>query len=635
MKKRFFKFLYMIFIAGTILVLTSQVRADDLEPLGFGASCSRTRAVCGGAEKPCIDMHPPWKADVAGRTAVRFSLDLPGDAGLAAEFYAGLKDGAPTQNGVRFEVRINSKKVFEKVVARPSGWHPVRIDLGPYAGNKVTLEISTDPMGNPGGDWARVGEPCITAGKRVLMDLLDLLPRAGKGIILIRRGVWIPVNRYGDLFLKGEPLVLKVQGLDNKTSEVIIFREGERDPVFRKSVAVEKGRLNIPWDTSGALNGPYRVEVSGKKKRVWFVPPPEKRPEDERPLIGVIIGGGNPNITETARRLGVRLVKVNFLWSWMEPEKGRYNWFQDRFIDSLTKAGIPVGAIICNTPRWASAAPDDTEIGPDNNQAYKLHPPRDMGDWENFVRQAVRRYGDRLHHVEIWNEPSCSFYKGDVETFIRMTKTAIRVIRKERPGLKILGPNVNNFNAFAQKVFRECADDYDALCIHYEARFRLMEKIKPFMKKLGKNRSIWNSEAGGLGFSDFEGNRGQPIKNIVQNLAVGLDHIFLFNWAPYKGNPNMVAADRSVAERAIHFRTAVDMLAGVKFVKREQKGNARMYTFKKPGDRELRVAWSLKGRASWSFEKAPKALYDRFGNPVKVAGRIIELTEDPVFIVRK
>jgi hypothetical protein len=55
-------------------------------------------------------------------------------------------------------VRVNGKEIFSQVIVGPE-WKMVDVDLTPYGGDEILLELSHRPAGNPDGEtafWDRI-----------------------------------------------------------------------------------------------------------------------------------------------------------------------------------------------------------------------------------------------------------------------------------------------------------------------------------------------------------------------------------------------------------------------------------------------------------------------------------------------
>jgi len=100
-----------------------------------------------------IQARPP--AD--GVTRLTWALQVPAGASSLAVTY-GLADAPPPfppqvdYSGVRFSVAINGAEVWGQSVLL-SGWLNQSIDLSPYQGRKILLELTVDSEGTAVFDW--------------------------------------------------------------------------------------------------------------------------------------------------------------------------------------------------------------------------------------------------------------------------------------------------------------------------------------------------------------------------------------------------------------------------------------------------------------------------------------------------
>lgn len=80
------------------------------------------------------------------------------------------------------------------------------------------------------------------------------------------------------------------------------------------------------------------------------------------------------------RRAGASIVRDDFQWSIIEPQRGRYDWSQpDAIVAAAAGGGLRTLPILDATPAWA---------GPDENAM-----PRDPADYARFATRVVARYG--------------------------------------------------------------------------------------------------------------------------------------------------------------------------------------------------------------------------------------------------
>ena len=145
---------------------------------GAGAKFEVKDATCGDERKRCLSLRPPWQRRVrTGTVIASFPLTLPERDGLKLTLFTGLEKGSAS-DGVQFLVRIGQEVLLKRLVKKPAPWEPAEVDLAPYAGKTVALEIAVDGHRRSRKDYGVVGEPRIVAGDDVLVDLIALAPKA-------------------------------------------------------------------------------------------------------------------------------------------------------------------------------------------------------------------------------------------------------------------------------------------------------------------------------------------------------------------------------------------------------------------------------------------------------------------------
>ncbi len=86
-------------------------------------------------------------------------------------------------------------------------------------------------------------------------------------------------------------------------------------------------------------------------------------------------------------------------WYYLERHKGQWT-FYDEDLMRLRKGGISVLGELVTTPEWAGYYKSSHHYFYD-----RLFMPRDLADWENYVRTVVTRYKGVVNAYEVWNEP--------------------------------------------------------------------------------------------------------------------------------------------------------------------------------------------------------------------------------------
>jgi len=138
--------------------------------------------------------------------------------------------------------------------------------------------------------------------------------------------------------------------------------------------------------------------------------------------------------------LGIDFVKVWAMWTYLEREKGKFDWTKlDRLLELAEKYDLKViiNIILDHIPYWAQVEASAWIIKPDGS---KRSPTRiyggDTGCWDNlrlrelvtpFLTELVKRYkgSNSLSGWDIWNEPDnfeC-YCKYTIEKYINWLKT--------------------------------------------------------------------------------------------------------------------------------------------------------------------------------------------------------------------
>jgi hypothetical protein len=138
-----------------------RIRAADGSALG-GAVALGAPTIA-GEQRPWLFMHPP--------SSVELRLDVPPrtvfQAGLGIDPAAW---GQPDEGGVRFLVEVDdgrgpqallSATLRPGVDAADRGWRFAQVDLGAYAGRRVTLVLRTEAVDTPFFDWGGWATPMV------------------------------------------------------------------------------------------------------------------------------------------------------------------------------------------------------------------------------------------------------------------------------------------------------------------------------------------------------------------------------------------------------------------------------------------------------------------------------------------
>jgi len=120
-----------------------------------------------------------------------------------------------------------------------------------------------------------------------------------------------------------------------------------------------------------------------------------------------------------AAAAGIGWVRMDFNWYSFETSRGSYDWsIPDRFIDKADELGLNVFASVGYTPSWAVSGSCDDSSSEEQDWCRNAV-PASSSYWSSFVTAAVSRYGDRVKHWGMWNEPNLeSFFRGTRDQYI-------------------------------------------------------------------------------------------------------------------------------------------------------------------------------------------------------------------------
>ena len=151
---------------------------------------------------------------------------------------------------------------------------------------------------------------------------------------------------------------------------------------------------------------------------------------------------------------GVAWLRIDIPWDLLQPTaneafpESRWLYF-DRLVRWATDRGLWILFGLGGTPRWAV---DPARLSADGNRYLpRAYPAQDLAKWAEYVRRVVTRYGAKVQHWGIWNEPNSRdepdpnvvFWRGSKQEFLDGVLTrAVNVIRGFGPDHRICVPDL-------------------------------------------------------------------------------------------------------------------------------------------------------------------------------------------------
>lgn len=196
-------------------------------------------------------------------------------------------------------------------------------------------------------------------------------------------------------------------------------------------------------------------------------------------------------------------------WFGLEPRKGEWNFRKfDNAMQLMERRGVDVLYTLGETPTWASSNP--SVKGP--YVFGQLAPPRQLSDWEDYVRTVAQRYRGRIRHYELWNEPAVREVDGASAHFtagqlVELGQAAYRIIKQVDPAARLTTPamvggekGIDRMDAYLAAGGNRVTD---IVSFHY---YGLPEQIPQYHVALHKvmarhglaHLPVWNTEFGYL-----------------------------------------------------------------------------------------------------------------------------------------
>lgn len=202
--------------------------------------------------------------------------------------------------------------------------------------------------------------------------------------------------------------------------------------------------------------------------------------------------GSSANLDQEARLMRssrVGTVRVAFYWSEMQPQAGQpIDWTEsDRRMQAFAAAKLDVLPILVRAPAWA--ANGDTREGA----------IPDAAAYGTFVGEFAKRYGARLRHYQVWNEPDINrYFAADdawPQRYVPLLRAARAAIRAADPSARVIAAGLTNKSwQDLDKLYRAGARGlFDAAAIHPFSRrvsnvVKIVRLTREVMRKRGDAR---------------------------------------------------------------------------------------------------------------------------------------------------
>lgn len=359
-----------------------------------------------------------------------------------------------------------------------------------------------------------------------------------------------------------------------------------------------------------------------------------------------------------------RAISPEFHWFSLEPSKGAWKFDKlDIALRLMQSKGVEVMLTLGQTPAWASSRPN--EKGP--YVLGQLAPPRDLQDWENYIRTVVQRYRGRIRCYELWNEPDVREVDGDRAQFsasqlVELGRSAYRIIKAIDPEALLTTPSfvggetgVARMEAYLAAGGRECVD---VIGFHYyglpEQIFQYHQGLRQVLARQGiSHLPIWNTEFGFL-IKDPTAANTHPLsggsfsrvlpedeaaawlaRSLIIAASLGIERFFWFMWDGR--NLGLVTwVGRKINSAGIAYGNVARWLSGMRISPIQRYGNVVTCAIQGADGTVGWLAWTNDySRMDWTTPKNwnVKRIDLIDGNVMNLKeGRRIDLSASPVLL---
>lgn len=311
------------------------------------------------------------------------------------------------------------------------------------------------------------------------------------------------------------------------------------------------------------------------------------------------------------KNAGINWIRDEFYWSTVEKEKGKFNFYADRYLENIKKQDINLLLELnFGNPHYGNVPHD--EIG------YK--------GYANYCKVMAEHVKGQTDTFEIWNEWNGSFGGGyGTSEYANMLKAAYPAIKEVQPDSRVvMGATISTDLGWLEAVMKEAGpENFDIVSIHPYCfpsspesggvRSNIMS-VHALLKKYGEDKPVWSTEIGWPTTADCidESTAGAYIARLyalAKSLPEG-DKIFIYDFEcdgidpkNREHNFGLVKSEYDVVPWAakrgfLAVGTAANQLGDAVIKKTTPDSDMiQIYEFEK-GENEILSVWSLDQRAN-------------------------------------
>lgn len=167
-------------------------------------------------------------------------------------------------------------------------------------------------------------------------------------------------------------------------------------------------------------------------------------------------------LLDRAQAAGLGWVRIDFVWAYVEPRQGVFDWsIYDNIVAAAQARGLQIYATLAYTPGWATHGPEFFGV-PDN-----------PADWADVCFRAARHFAGSIRYWGMWNEPNLAqFWAGSMQQYLDVIlKGGADAIHAGNPQAKVGGPDLAHLQSadwftWLQKSIEQAGDRIDFVAHH-------------------------------------------------------------------------------------------------------------------------------------------------------------------------
>ena len=254
------------------------------------------------------------------------------------------------------------------------------------------------------------------------------------------------------------------------------------------------------------------------------------------------------------QQAGVGWVRLDFLWSDIEPQRGNFDFTKyDCIVGLLRAKGIHILGILHYSTDWASAC-GKWNCPPSENKLFI-----------KYATRVIQRYKGQVKYWELWNEPDSPTYwnqQDGLKSYCALLKEVYIAAKQVDPECKILNGGIANGASSVNHLYDNGAKDYfDILNVHFfqnplhPGAIKAVENYPKLVYKIMQrngdgNKKIWITEIGcpgvkrgisadnwWLGKNPSERKQAEWLKDVYTKLLKD-PHVEKIFWAFFRDTKN-------------------------------------------------------------------------------------------------